>query len=167
MNGAQDGTGASAGSLCSNTGHTLEGDAVDGIVDELQISNVARSADWIAAQYNNQSAPGSFYAVGSEAGVTSTSFTASPIAVPTSNAASIVISLSGVGTTWSAETFTISGVSGVTKISQNISSGTAATVLITTSTTSGTLTISDGTISTTIAVGLSGSGGGIHAYVGQ
>lgn len=66
VNGGVDGTAAATGSICSNTGSTLEGTLSDGLVDELEISNVARSADWVAAQYNNQNAPASFYAVGSE-----------------------------------------------------------------------------------------------------
>jgi hypothetical protein len=37
---------------------------LNGILDEARISNIARSADWIVAEYNNQSAPGSFYTVG-------------------------------------------------------------------------------------------------------
>ncbi len=38
----------------------------DGILDELRISTAARSADWIAAEYNNQSSPSTFYALGSQ-----------------------------------------------------------------------------------------------------
>ena len=38
----------------------------DGILDELRVSNVARSAQWIAAEYSNQSSPSTFYSVGSE-----------------------------------------------------------------------------------------------------
>jgi hypothetical protein len=37
-----------------------------GSIDEIRVSNSARSADWIAAEYNNQVSPGSFYALGSE-----------------------------------------------------------------------------------------------------
>jgi len=37
-----------------------------GIIDELRVSNVTRSADWIRTEYNNQSAPGSFYSVSPE-----------------------------------------------------------------------------------------------------
>jgi hypothetical protein len=33
--------------------------------DEVQISNVARSSDWIATEYNNQSNPSAFYTIGS------------------------------------------------------------------------------------------------------
>jgi hypothetical protein len=42
-----------------------------GDIDEARISNTARSADWIATEYNNQSAPGNFYAVGAEQSGTS------------------------------------------------------------------------------------------------
>jgi len=35
----------------------------DGTIDEVRISNVARSSDWIDASYNNQNNPGGFYTV--------------------------------------------------------------------------------------------------------
>jgi titin len=35
----------------------------NGSIDEVKISNTARSADWIKTEYNNQSSPGTFYAV--------------------------------------------------------------------------------------------------------
>ena len=38
----------------------------DGIIDEVRISSMARGADWIKTEYNNESSPGGFYAVGSE-----------------------------------------------------------------------------------------------------
>jgi len=41
-------------------------DLHDGMLDEVRISNVARSADWILTEFSNQSDPGSFYTVGSE-----------------------------------------------------------------------------------------------------
>jgi len=34
--------------------------ALNGVMDEVRVSVVARSADWIAAEYNNQSSPGTF-----------------------------------------------------------------------------------------------------------
>jgi hypothetical protein len=40
----------------------------NGIIDETRISNVARSADWIATEYYNQNGPSSFYSVGAAAG---------------------------------------------------------------------------------------------------
>jgi hypothetical protein len=39
---------------------------LDGQIDEIRISNVARSAAWIATEYRNQSAPASFLAIGEE-----------------------------------------------------------------------------------------------------
>ena len=38
----------------------------DGTIDEVRLSNVDRSADWIATEYNNQQDPNSFYSVGLE-----------------------------------------------------------------------------------------------------
>ena len=37
-----------------------------GTIDEVRISNTARSVDWILTSYNNQSSPGDFYSVGVE-----------------------------------------------------------------------------------------------------
>lgn len=39
---------------------------LDGMVDEVRISDIARSGDWIATEYNNQNSPSTFYSVGSE-----------------------------------------------------------------------------------------------------
>lgn len=39
---------------------------VDATLDELRISNVARSVAWISTEYNNQFNPSTFYSVGSE-----------------------------------------------------------------------------------------------------
>ena len=38
----------------------------DGVIDEARVSNIARSADWISTEYNNQNNPGTFYSVGDE-----------------------------------------------------------------------------------------------------
>lgn len=37
-----------------------------GQLDEVRIASVARSADWIATEFNNQSSPGTFFSVGAE-----------------------------------------------------------------------------------------------------
>ena len=37
-----------------------------GDIDEVRISNIARSSDWITAEYNNQNSPSTFYALGSQ-----------------------------------------------------------------------------------------------------
>ena len=38
----------------------------DGQQDEVRLSSTARSADWIATEYNNQNSPDTFFTVGSE-----------------------------------------------------------------------------------------------------
>jgi hypothetical protein len=38
----------------------------DGIADEVRVSNISRSAEWIATEYNNQNSPSTFYSVASE-----------------------------------------------------------------------------------------------------
>jgi hypothetical protein len=42
------------------------GSALDGIVDEVRISTIARPVEWIQTEYNNQRAPAAFYTVGIE-----------------------------------------------------------------------------------------------------
>lgn len=37
-----------------------------GLMDEVRIASVARSADWITTEFNNQSSPGTFYTVSNE-----------------------------------------------------------------------------------------------------
>lgn len=54
-------TNATFGILSSN----LTSDPIDGTLDELRFSNVARSASWIATEYNNQSATSTFYTISS------------------------------------------------------------------------------------------------------
>ena len=51
---------------------TATWDTINGLLDEARASDVARSADWIAAEFTNQSATTTFYAVGtfSQAGGT-------------------------------------------------------------------------------------------------
>jgi len=38
----------------------------DGKIDEVRISDIARSAGWIATEFNNQNNPGTFYSIGNE-----------------------------------------------------------------------------------------------------
>ena len=47
----------------ANTGY---GEPFNGSLDELRISNVSRSPDWIATEYNNQGSPATFYSLYSE-----------------------------------------------------------------------------------------------------
>jgi len=73
VNAASDGTATANGNV--NTGSTVTtiGEQVstatrywNGKIDEARFSSVARSADWITTEYNNQSAPGTFETLGAE-----------------------------------------------------------------------------------------------------
>src|SRR3989344_2356765 len=65
-------SGENGGTINSGTGIVFgrHGEAsagyFDGPLDELRVSDISRSADWIATEYNNQSSPGTFYAVGGQ-----------------------------------------------------------------------------------------------------
>ncbi len=69
LNGSLTGQTAS-GSLGSGNTITLgyrpdqPGQPWTGNLDEIRVSNIARSADWIAAEYNNQKNPSTFYSIG-------------------------------------------------------------------------------------------------------
>lgn len=73
-NGVSDGTNPASGSVDVTTGDFAIGKTgssnsnyFDGSIDEVRLSNVARSADWITTEYNNQNAPSTFWkTVGSQ-----------------------------------------------------------------------------------------------------
>jgi hypothetical protein len=73
LNGALDrnyGTTASAGTSNGTMKFGREPFAssayMNGIIDELRISNVSRTAGWIATEYANQNSPSTFYSISSE-----------------------------------------------------------------------------------------------------
>ncbi len=81
------------------------------------------------------------------------SVTASPAAIPINHSNPITLTLAGFGTSWGGgTTFSVSGVAGVTQVSQNVASTTAATVVVETGGTSGTLAITDGTATVNVPV---------------
>jgi hypothetical protein len=49
---------------CSSNSGTPTCDNMNGTIDEVHVSDVARSAGWIATEYNNQSNPSAFAALG-------------------------------------------------------------------------------------------------------
>ena len=79
VNGVDRGSTAASGALTTNNdpvaigaewtvNMATEDREWNGYLDEARISGSARSAGWIATEYNNQSAPSSFYALGTEVG---------------------------------------------------------------------------------------------------
>lgn len=73
-NGVANGTGTISYSTASGTEHLIIGSRtnldiwMNGYIDEVQVSNTARSASWILAAYNNQSSPSTFYSVSGNLG---------------------------------------------------------------------------------------------------
>jgi hypothetical protein len=71
LNGSLVGSGSYSLSLTDNTVY-LDPTTVptyrpaDATMDELRISSVVRSADWIKTEYNNQLNPSAFVVVGTE-----------------------------------------------------------------------------------------------------
>ena len=99
VNGAQDASTA-AGAQGLNGGvanAVLIGNSVtagrfwNGSMDELHFASVARSADWLLDEYNNQNAPTSFYSVGSASPSAAVSPTYSPVAGTYSSTQTVAI----------------------------------------------------------------------------
>lgn len=65
-------TTAFSGSINDSTRQVSIGELITGLqdfngsVDEVRIATVARSADWVTTEFNNQNSPSTFYAVSSE-----------------------------------------------------------------------------------------------------
>ncbi len=92
---------------------------------------------------------------GAHVAVANAAITPTPTSIPSSHGGQITITLSGYLTAWtpgSTNTFGIAGVAGVTLVSQSVASATAATIVLATGGGTGTLTISDGLVATTVTV---------------
>lgn len=80
------------------------------------------------------------------------SFTISPTIIPNGHTNNITLTLTGSGTSWTGSTvFTTSVVANVTKISQNVTSGTTATLVVTTGAGTGSLTVTESVTGTAVA----------------
>ncbi|MHA2129263.1 MAG: DUF2341 domain-containing protein, partial [Promethearchaeota archaeon] len=67
---------SSVGSVSNSYGLTFSHSTYDfdGLLDEIRITNVIRSADWIKTEYYNQYNPNGFYSTGSERSTNKTSY---------------------------------------------------------------------------------------------
>ena len=92
-------------------GHpTATGFNFNGTLDEARISNIARSADWIAAEYNNQSSPSTFYSLGViESGIPTPQITSLS---PTSGAVGASVTITGTNfeSSQGSSTVTFNGI---------------------------------------------------------
>lgn len=77
LNDAQVGSTSKSGNISTNSAKDVfignnppngNNRQFDGKLDEIRISSVARSADWIATEYNNQIDPTGFYSIGCDPG---------------------------------------------------------------------------------------------------
>ncbi len=99
LNGSLTGQTAS-GSLGSGNTITLgyrpdqPGQPWNGNLDEIRVSNIARSADWIAAEYNNQKNPSTFYSIGAGGGFSGLTITNLS---PSSGSVTTLVTITGTG----------------------------------------------------------------------
>jgi len=82
-------------------GFTNDAGYFAGALDEMRVSNIIRSSDWIGTEYNNQNLPGTFYAVGTPesqgGGGTVAAPTFNPVAGTYASSQSVTISTTTSG----------------------------------------------------------------------
>jgi RHS repeat-associated protein len=94
------------GTLSNNIGSTFSG-----LIDEVRVSSVERSADWIAIEYNNQSSPATFVTIGSDLRFTNVPSITS--ITPTTGPVNTVVTITGAhfGATQGTSAVAFNGVS--------------------------------------------------------
>jgi RHS repeat-associated protein len=75
--------------------YTAPSEPLNGLIDEARISTVARSADWIATEYANESSPSTFYAVGAQ--VTANSAPTIQSLSPSAGSTGAAVTIHGAG----------------------------------------------------------------------
>lgn len=95
----------------------------NGPIDEVRVSSVARSADWILAEYNNQNSPSTFYSLGSEVSIGGDALSTSDSVIA---AKSLVRSTSEAPTTSEARTRIATLVRSITEAPTTNDSPTAS-----------------------------------------
>ncbi len=119
LNGVLTGQ-ASSGSLGSGNTVTfgyrpdLPQQAWNGNLDEVRVSNTARSSDWIATEYNNQSSPSSFYSLGMAQTAGAGSAPVITALSPSAGTSGTVVTIAGTafGSTKGTSTVTFNGTAG-------------------------------------------------------
>lgn len=122
----------------------------NGKIDEVRISSTLRSPDWVATEYANQNAPGSFYTVGSEAasgttsaiaGASNTTF--NTFTVSSSNGAGKFLKFKAGGTYTFAGAFNVAGENGNILAVSSDSSGSQWTTTFNSTATASYISIKD------------------------
>lgn len=119
-NGAYSNETSASGNIASTAQHLVIGadtaaneEYFDGNLDEVRVSNVARSADWISTEYANESSPSTFLTVGSGQAGTITPPNISSMSVTSGPAGTLVtITGTGFGSTQGTSTVAFNGTIG-------------------------------------------------------
>ena len=96
VDGVQENTNTVSGTIFTHNNPLYLGSAstnyyMTGILDELRLSNIVRSADFIKTEYNNQNSPSTFYSISSEEGIPPPTLTITTIPpTPSSTKTSLV-----------------------------------------------------------------------------
>ena len=150
LNGAQNATGSFSENASSSTGNFNMGYAqtwggyYDGLLDEIRVSKIARSSDWIAAEYNNQSSPATFVTVGQEQSWSSpVPIITSVTPTPAPYEGTITIAGSGFGASQGSSTVTLNG----SQLTPTAWSDAGITLTLPSTAVSGSLVITAGGIS--------------------
>lgn len=104
-----------------------------GLLDEIRISKVVRSATWLGTQYANQSSPGTFAAAGTPAAAnTVVSVVATETVLPANHGTgTVAVHLAGTGTAWDGgTTFTAAGLAGWSVLSASVADAGTATLTL-------------------------------------
>ena len=111
--------------LGADGGLSGAGNYLNGILDEARVSNIARSADWIATEYNNQSSPATFYTLNAEGAAV----TVSPLTTTLGGSQTRQFTATVVGTCNSAVTWSLSpaGIGTITTAGLYTAPATVAT----------------------------------------
>jgi hypothetical protein len=124
----------------------------NGALDEVRISNAARSADWITTEYNNQNLPSTFYSLSSEASASAYLVSAAPgaVTVAAGSSAANTITVGGFNGTVALSVSTLpAGITGTFSPASIASSGTSTL----------TLTASTSVVNGTYALTVTGTSG--------
>jgi hypothetical protein len=157
------GTTDSGGNLEIGADHLFGGYYWNGYLGEFRVSNTTRSADWIAAEYNNQNSPSTFYAIGAaDSGGTSSSPTITSLSRTSGDVGvSVMITGTNFGSTQGSSTVTFNG----TTASPTSWSATSITTMVPTGATTGNVVVTvAGAFSNGVNFTVTASGGWSNGY---
>lgn len=96
-----------------------------GWIDEVKVSSVARSADWVTASYNNESSPSTFVSYGTEVPLSSSTFAAVSLSQSIALAAAAA-SIAGVSSSLSLSVCAAAGLAIISSSATSESQSTSA-----------------------------------------